>query len=108
MFILKHFKNHENSKVACRKENDNQNFIENGIVSPKNSKDESFGDLKLFKTRNLGNYLQNEAWENLFQNQRGFEMKDDTWAKRWPCTCHGEDQIPLIPCKVNSATGSHP
>ena len=57
------------------------NFIENGIVSPKNSKDESFGDLKLFKNRNLGYYLQNEAWENLFQNQRGLEMKDDTWPK---------------------------
>ncbi|CBI29049.3 unnamed protein product, partial [Vitis vinifera] len=81
MFILKHFKNHENSKVACRKENDNQNFIENGIVSPKNSKDEGFGDLKLFKkNRNLGNYLQNEVWENLFQNQRGLEEReDDTW-----------------------------
>ena len=35
-------------------------------------------------------------------------MKGDTWAKRWPCTCHSEDQIPLIPCKANSATGSHP
>ena len=44
------------------------NFIENGILSPKNSKDESFGNLKLFKNRNLGNYLQNEVWENLFQN----------------------------------------
>ena len=35
-------------------------------------------------------------------------MKGDTWAKRWPCTCPGEDRIPLIPCKANSATGSHP
>ena len=34
------------------------NFIENGILNPKNSKDESFGDLKLFKNQNLGNYLQ--------------------------------------------------
>ena len=56
------------------------NFIENGILSPKNSKDESFGDLKLFKNQNLGNYLQNEVWENLFQNQRRLEKReDDTW-----------------------------
>ena len=44
------------------------NFIENGISVSKNSKDESFGDLKLFKNRNLENYLQNEVWENYFQN----------------------------------------
>ena len=50
------------------------------MLSPKNFKDEIFGDLKSFKNRNFGNYLQNEVWENLFQNQRGLEKReDDTW-----------------------------
>ena len=66
------------------------NFIENGILSPKNPKDESLGGLKLFKNRNLGNYLQNEVWENLFQNQRELEKREVTrgpWVTciRWSC-----------------------
>ena len=46
------------------------NFIENGILSPKNSKDESFGDLKLFQNQTLGNYLQNEVWGKSFSKSK--------------------------------------
>ena len=38
------------------------------MLVSKNPKDGKFDDLKLFKNRNLENYLQNEVWENYFQN----------------------------------------
>ena len=40
------------------------------FLGPKNSKDEKFGDLKLFKNRNLENYLQNGVCENYFQKSK--------------------------------------
>ena len=56
----------ENSKVARQKENGRPNFIKNEMLVSKNPG--KFDDLKLFKNRHLENYLQNEVWENYFQN----------------------------------------
>ena len=70
-------------KVACRKENDGQILLKMRFwyLNPKDGK---FDDLKSFKNLNLENYLQNEVWENYFQNQRGMgEVKDD----KWPLGC---------------------
>ena len=67
------------------------------------------GDLKLFKSQDLREYSQDEDFESIILRKlEDNGMSGDTWAKRWPCTCHGEDQIPLIPCKANSAAGSRP
>ena len=47
--ILTYFKNKENAKVTCRKENGNQILLKMSLAEPKDSKDENFEDLKLFK-----------------------------------------------------------
>ena len=73
-------------------------LLKMGLTNPKNSKDENFGDLKLFKNRNLENYLQNEVWENYFQNQRGLEKGKMTCGPRVTCI--------RWPCKTGRACGS--
>ena len=60
MFILKHFKNKENAKVACRKENGNQILLKMGCWVSKKTKDEKVEESGLFEKLNLKGYLQNE------------------------------------------------
>ena len=55
-------------KIACWRKWQ-QILLEMGFLGPKNSKDESFWDLKLFE--NQENYLQNGVWEIIFKIRNG-------------------------------------
>ena len=57
-------------KNACRRKWQ-QILLEMEFLGPKNSKDESFWDLKLFK--NQENYLQNGVWEIIFKIRKGVQ-----------------------------------
>ena len=75
-------------KIACRRKW-KQIWLKMGFLRPKNSKDENFWDLKLFKNQNWENYLQNGVWEKLFLKSGDAEMGDGTWLKDGHAKMHG-------------------
>ena len=61
--------------MACWKENDNRNLLKTSLAELKDSKDENFEDLKLFKKKKHNLELQNEVGKNYFLNRRGLEKR---------------------------------
>ena len=61
MRILKHFKKQRKFKSGLSERKWQPNFIENGILVSKNSKDERLDDLKSFKKTEVGKTFENEV-----------------------------------------------
>ena len=81
--ILTYFKNilknKENAKVACRKENGNQILLKMSLAEPKDSKDENFEDLKLFKKETEFGITKWSREELFSKPKRIREKETDTW-----------------------------